>query len=185
MFNVQQWLMQKGNVLRRPSVTRGSLGVSPTGTAEPNPTAPAGRIKPRINNGERGHLWLGTKQCLDRNTNGFSGPNGLNSPFTDKSSLLVASASNILRGTANCPFLNGLLGGKPAPGFHFPSTDKQKNISPHSRSVSPRHYSRLSQDLHITAGHNPLLVLLCQTEPSEERGQFELGSGGPGGNAGK
>lgn len=40
------------NVLRRPSVTRGSLGVSPTGTAEPNPTAPAGRIKPRINNGE-------------------------------------------------------------------------------------------------------------------------------------
>ena len=42
----------KGNVLRRPSVTRGSLGVSPTGTAEPNPTAPAGGIKPRINNGE-------------------------------------------------------------------------------------------------------------------------------------
>lgn len=80
----------KGAVLRSPSVRRGSRGVSPTGTAEANPTAPAGRI----NNGETGHLWLRTKQCFDRNTNGFSSPNGLNFPSTDKveSSLLVAPA---------------------------------------------------------------------------------------------
>ncbi|CAB1412423.1 unnamed protein product [Pleuronectes platessa] len=45
------------NVLRRPSAvtgSQGSRGVSPSGTAGPNPTAPAGRIKPRINNAETG-----------------------------------------------------------------------------------------------------------------------------------
>lgn len=38
--------------MERPSVLRGSRGVSPTQTAELNPTAPAGRIKPRITNGD-------------------------------------------------------------------------------------------------------------------------------------
>lgn len=96
----------KGNVLRRPSVVRRSWGVSPTGTAEPNPTSPAGGIKPRINNGATGHLWLRTKQCLDRSTNGVL---VLTAPTLLPPDKLVSSlqeASNILR-TATCRIILG------------------------------------------------------------------------------
>ena len=132
-------LRQKGNVLRRPSAgtgSQGSRGVSPSGTAEPNPTAPAGRIKPRINNAETGRLWLRTKQRVDRNTNGscssrpqlsFHWRGWVRSPggvwYRDNMSGRSRSSSSSLK----C-----LFSWKSAPGFHFPSKqkEKQKHISP-------------------------------------------------------
>lgn len=68
---------------RGPSVLRGSrsTGVSRSGTAELNPTATAGRINPRINNGETEHLWLRTKPCPDRITNESSSLKGPQLPF--------------------------------------------------------------------------------------------------------
>lgn len=74
---------------RGPSVPRGSrsTGVSPSGTAELNPTATAGRINPRINNGETEHLWL----CPDRITNESSSPS--DHSFPSKLSLVVLRAA--------------------------------------------------------------------------------------------
>lgn len=51
-------------------LSRGSLGVSPHGTVEANPTAPAGRIKPRINNEGTGQLWPGTKKKKKKSPDG-------------------------------------------------------------------------------------------------------------------
>lgn len=78
---------------RGPSVLRGSrsTGVSRSGTAELNPTATAGRINPRINNGETEHLWLRTKPCPDRITNESSSPS--DHSFPSKLCLLFLRAA--------------------------------------------------------------------------------------------
>lgn len=145
--------MQEGTSPRGPSVLEGSF--SPTGTAERNPTAPAGRIKPGINNRETGHLWLRTKQCPDRNINGFWKPE-LFSWYPQKHLERNRPAVRLL--------LESAFSWEPAPRLHLASRRRQTDQSKLSLNVA-NCYLAQSLDLHITARHNPLLVLLYQTEP--------------------
>lgn len=153
---------------------RGSWGVSPTGTAEPNPTAPAGRIKPRINNGETGHLWLGTKQYLDRNTNGFSVLTASTFlPLTRLSHVLKRHLQHVASPSVHLIFFFKMslqLKACATISFPFKVVKKQKNISPHLKNLCYCSHLTHSQDLHVTARHDSLLVLLCQTELPEECG---------------
>lgn len=153
---------------------RGSWGVSPTGTTEPNPPAPAGRIKPTINNGGGGigHLWLRTKQCLDRNTNGFSNlTDSTFFPLTKLSQVFLCrlpSKSNILRAVTCRIILSPSLfkwslqlKACARISFPFKIRPKKKTLV-HILTQFICYYSHFSHrlNLHIAARHDPLLVLL-------------------------
>lgn len=138
----------KGNVLRRPSVTRGSPGVGPAGTAEPNPTAPAGRVKSRINNGGTGHLCLRTKQRLDRNTNGFSVLTA--STFPPRTGwVFQRRLAVILRGAVTSSFKQSPQL-KACARISSPFEKRQTSISPRCHWISPCHCSHFSTEAELT-----------------------------------